>query len=84
MARFRKEANLGNAAQAANTVAKGVKGLGKGLWGATRVFGKSPVQRVGGAAATTYALSSIPEMARKAKRGEEEAMIPWQGQKVRL
>ena len=64
--------------------ASGVKALGQGAWGATRVFGKNPLARVGGAAGTAYVASKVPAGVAAAKRNKDEAMTPWQGQKVQL
>lgn len=80
MDRFRKEAAL----SALSAGASGVKALGKGAWGATRVFGKSTGARLGGAAGTTYVASKVPGAVATSKRNKDEAMTPWQGRRVQL
>ena len=83
MARFRKEANLSGAVNAAATAAKGVKGLGKGIWrGAKALGGGTNVGGAGVLAASAFGASQVPTIARKVKQQKDEAMAPWRGQRM--
>jgi len=85
MANLRKEANLSGAVGAADSAAKAVSALGKGIWrGAKWLGGGTNLGGAGILAGGTMAAGAVPEMVRKGRQVQEEAQAPWQGRRMKV
>jgi len=90
MANLRKEANLTGAVNAADTAAKAVSSLGKGIWRGAKWLGggKTPIRSalggVGILAGGATLANATPELVRKGRQVQQEAAAPWQDRRMKV